>query len=114
MEKTEETQLKTERGHEVSVKFELVPADQKWVALMSGELNNAATYFSPFADVGQDTKNTMDGSIDKVGGTWQPWHYKRRLEMVKQHKLLIRIYYISKLLKASKFTDMINSRRTQP
>ena len=28
-----------------------------------------------------------------------------------QHKLLIRIYYISKLLKASKFTDMINLRQ---
>ena len=84
MEEMEETQLKTERGHEVSFKFELVPADQKWVALMSGELNNAATYFSSFADVSQDTKNTMDGSIDNVGGTWQPWDYKGRLEMVKK------------------------------
>ncbi len=84
MEEMEATHLKTERGHEVSFKFELVPADQKWVALMSGELNNAATYFSSFADVSKDTKNTMGGSIGKSGGTWQPWDYKGRLEIVKK------------------------------
>ena len=35
--------LKTERGHEVTFKLKLIPDDQKWVASMSGELNNAAT-----------------------------------------------------------------------
>ena len=32
------------KGHEIFCKFVLIPADKKWVASMSGELNNAATY----------------------------------------------------------------------
>ena len=45
MEEIEGKCLKTERGHEVTFKFKLIPVDQKWVASMSGDLNNAATYF---------------------------------------------------------------------
>ena len=63
--------------------FRFVPSDQKWFALVSGELNNAATY-SSFADVSQHTKNTMDGSTGKLDGTWQPWDYQGRIEMVKK------------------------------
>ena len=81
MEEIEEKCLKTERGHEVTFKLKLIPADQKWVASMSGELNNAATYFSSFANVSQDTKGTMGGCIGKhAKATWKPWSYNRRIE----------------------------------
>ena len=85
MEEIEGKCLKTERGHEVTFKLKLIPADQKWVASMSGELNNAATYFSSFANVSQDTKGTMGGCIGKhAKATWKPWSYNRRIEMVKK------------------------------
>ena len=75
--------LKTERGHEVTFKLKLFPADQKWVTSMSGELNNAATYFSSFANVSQDTKEIMGGCIGKhKQATWKPWSYND--EMVKR------------------------------
>ena len=35
----------------VTFSFELVPADMKWLASVSGELSNAAYYFSSFANV---------------------------------------------------------------
>ena len=76
---------KTERGYEVSFKLKLVPADQKWVASMSGELNNAATYFSSFANVNQDNKGTMGGSIgEHSNATWKPWNYDDRMKTVKK------------------------------
>lgn len=36
---------------EVKFVFQLVPCDQTWLACMVGELNNANTYFSSFANV---------------------------------------------------------------
>ena len=40
----------------VNVKFyfDLVPSDMKWIAFFAGELNNAACYFSTFANVSAD------------------------------------------------------------
>ena len=85
MEEIEGKCLKTEQGHEVTFKLKLIPANQKWVASMSGELNNAATYFSSFANVSQDTKGIMGGCIGKhAQATWKPWSYNDRMEMVKK------------------------------
>lgn len=65
-------------------KFELIPSDMKWVSSMSGELNNAATYFSPFANVSQSNKGTINGSIGGPRATWQPWDYNNRLKAVQK------------------------------
>jgi hypothetical protein len=52
---------------------------------MSGELNNAATYFSSFANVSQDTKKTMGGSIgNDSSATWKPWKYEDRINIAKK------------------------------
>ena len=81
MEKIDGKTFKTEKGHEVSFQFDLIPSDQKWVAYMSGELNNAATYFSSSADVNQTTKETRGGSIGKeTTAAWKPWDYQDRLK----------------------------------
>ena len=53
MEGVEGKQLTTEGGKQVVFKFELIPSDMKWMSSHSGELNNCATYFSPFANVNQ-------------------------------------------------------------
>lgn len=81
MEAIEGKKLKTNKGNEVVFIFELVPSDMKWVSSMSGELNNCATYFSPFANVSQETKKVVNGSIGGASATWQLWKYSDRLDV---------------------------------
>ena len=78
MEEVEGKQLPTERGKQVVFKFELIPSDMKWMSSHSGELNNCATYFSPFANVNQTSKRTIGGTIGGLEATWQPWDYTQR------------------------------------
>ena len=70
---------------QVTFSFELVPSDMKFLAFINGELNNAATYFSSFANVSKEDCTKLDG---KFGTTldcnWKPWPYKKRLDIAKQ------------------------------
>ena len=67
--------------------FELVPADMKWGATFSGELSNAAFYFSTFGNVNDDNKSTVGGSLgDDTNCTWKPWDYQSRLDVAKRVK----------------------------
>lgn len=84
MEEVENQLLTTEKGYQVKFVFKLIPSDMKWASSFSGELNNAATYFSPFANVSQSNKNTIFGSIGGSGATWQPWSYEKRLEVARK------------------------------
>ena len=84
MEEVEGKQLTTERGKQVVIKFELIPSDMKWMSSHSGELNNCATYFSPFANVNQTSKRTIGGTIGGLEATWQPWDYTKRLVMAER------------------------------
>ena len=69
----------------VTFSFELVPADMKWLASVSGELSNAAYYFSGFANVNNDNRHTVNGSFGpQPDTTWQPWKYKERLEVARK------------------------------
>ena len=43
-------------GISISFSFELIPADMKWLAFISGELPNSATYFSSFVNVSESDK----------------------------------------------------------
>ena len=64
------------------IKVSLFPADQKFHAHLAGELSNAATYPSTYADL----KKT-DLSMDKHGilpgqfGRWKPWDFEHRLKV---------------------------------
>ena len=84
MEEMEGKKLTTAKGHQVEFRFELIPADMKWASCMSGELNNCAVYFSPFANVNQTDKTTIGGSIGGDKATWHPWNYQKRLETAKK------------------------------
>lgn len=84
MKEMEGKQLTTEKGQKVEFRIELIPGDMKWVAWVSGELNNASTYFSPYANVNQTNKKTINGSIGGKDSTWQPWEYKSRCDKVKK------------------------------
>ena len=84
MEQMEGKSLTTQQGNQVVFKFVLIPADMKWMSSHSGELNNCATYFSSFANVNQANKATIGGTIGGPGATWQPWEYKKRLEVAEK------------------------------
>ena len=73
MELIEGVKLTTEQGHKVEFRIQLIPADMKWLSSMSGELNNCAMYFPPFANVNQTDKTTIGGLIGGPEATWQPW-----------------------------------------
>ena len=46
IEEVENKWLTTEKGYQVRFAIKLIPSDMKWASSFSGELNNAATYFS--------------------------------------------------------------------
>ena len=57
----------------------------KWLASFSGELSNAAYYFSSFANVNNDNKHTVNGTFGPQSDTtWQPWKYEKRLEVAEK------------------------------
>lgn len=80
MEKLENNTCTTPKANQVKFRFKLIPSDMKWISTFSGELNNAATDFSPFANVNQTNKNTIGGNHT----TWQPWSYNERLKIPKK------------------------------
>lgn len=61
---------------------ELIPSDMKWAATFSGELSNAAHFFSTFGNVSESDKFTLNGCLGPAETcTWKPWLYKDRLEV---------------------------------
>lgn len=67
----------THYGLEVS----LYPADQKFHAHLAGELNNAATYPSPYADLNKKHLASDQGIMPGNFNKWRPWGYTQRLEV---------------------------------
>ena len=75
------------KGNSCDVKFKIseLPNDMKMLAFLGGELSNAATYFSTFANVSTHSMSAIDGSFGSSGKeTWQPWKYKDRLSVAKK------------------------------
>ena len=50
-------------GKQVTFSFELVPSDMKFLSFINGELNNAATYFSSFANVSKEDCMSLQGKF---------------------------------------------------
>ena len=49
----------------------------KFTAFLNGELNNAATYFSSFANVCRADCTVLDGKFGTSPDcTWKPWVYE--------------------------------------
>lgn len=58
---------------------ELIPCDMKWAATFSGELSNAARFFSPYRTVSESNKCTVNGCLGPAETcTWKPWLYHDR------------------------------------
>ena len=62
--------------------MELIPSDMKWAATFSGELSNATRFFSPFGNVSESDKCTVNGCLGPAETcTWKPWLNQDRLEV---------------------------------
>lgn len=100
-------------NYKVKFSFELVPSDMKWASTYSGELANSAYYFSPFGNVNNDNKNTVNGSLGTESScTWQPWDYSFRLDMAakveKKKEELVNSNY-AESTKRNKLLDFIRN-----
>ena len=113
MEEVEGKQLTTPKGHRVTFKMKLIPCDMKWASSMSGELNNCAQYFSPFANVNQANKTTMDGSIGGPSDTWQEWKYEKRIETAKKVEALKAKLMDPSGKERGKVTQMISKEKSR-
>ena len=85
--KIEEIEKKTYTvsNKQVTFTFELIPSDMKFLAFLNGELNNAATYFSSFANVSKEDCFTLNGTFGPTNDCkWKPWSYKEKLRIAKQ------------------------------
>ena len=78
MREIEGKTLVTPQRKQVIFRFELIPADMKWMA------SHSATYFSSFANVNSTNKNTVGGAIGGRQQTWQPWDYDQRLKVTEK------------------------------
>ena len=57
-----------------------LPNDMKMLAFLAGELSNAATYFSTFANVNQQDSNDISKFISENDmKQWQPFTYQKRI-----------------------------------
>ncbi|XP_020910826.1 uncharacterized protein LOC110248623 [Exaiptasia diaphana] len=119
VEEIKEIEAKEYDVHGIKISFQcrLVPSDQKWMASMCGELNNAATYFSTFANVSKADIKTIDGKIGGDDCTWKTWAYDKRLKDADYVKLFKTKNKIPDGSKASnhrkKVTEYIASRKSR-
>ena len=75
------------KGNSVNVKFKIseLPNDMKMLAFLGGELSNAATYFSTFANVSTHSMSALDGSFGSSGKEkLEPWNYEDRVSVAKK------------------------------
>ena len=109
-----EKQSYTVAGYLVRFSVELIPSDMKWLSIMSGELNNAAYYFSPFGNVNEGNKSTTNGVLAKDSAcTWHPWDYGKRIKSAENVANKRESLNQSKLSDASKRNKLLNFIREQ-
>ena len=103
-------------GKEVTFSFELIPSDMKFLAFLNGELNNAATYFSSFANVSKQDCTTLNATFGtKPGCKWKPWPYEERLTIASQvEKFKEKMpSHLAASTKRNKITQFIASKKSR-
>ena len=94
--------------------LELIPADMKWLAFISGELPNSARYFSSFADVQISENVEMGHTFGGQDSHFKSWNYKDRLKVVKlveKHKTKLTKKQLAARTKVTEFIANQNSRQ---
>ena len=69
-------------GLHVTFKFKELSNEMKMLAISGGELSNAATYFSSFANVCQHDLTDLNGKFGyDPTCKWKPWSFKERIKV---------------------------------
>ncbi|XP_028404832.1 uncharacterized protein LOC114527403 [Dendronephthya gigantea] len=104
-------------GLSVTFSFEEIPNDMKMLAMLGGELNNAATYFSTFGNATLDNCRDVKGTFGKGPScTWKAWSYQDRIKTaaaVEKFKDSLKKKTVSDKTKRSKVTDFIAKRKSR-
>jgi hypothetical protein len=106
------------QGMQIKFECKLIPADQKWLAAMIGELNNAAIYSSSFGNVSKENLKTVGGTLGNGPDcTWKPWSFEQRIkdaQAVENFKKANNIAVSSNVKKnRAKVTSFIASRHSR-
>ena len=97
------------RNYTVQFSLKLFPSDMKFLASYSGELSNAAYYFSSFSDVNDGNKHITNGSLGpKPENTWHPWVFSERLEVAAAVNELKGKLSKTSLAESTKRTKVLN------
>ena len=104
-------------GVSVTFSFEELPNDMKMLAILGGELNNAASYFSSFGNVCQTDCCDLQGTFgNDVSCKWKPWVYCDRVKIaadVEKLKTTLKNRSIKDKGKRTKVTEFIAKRKSR-
>ena len=103
-------------GTDMKVEFKLceLPNDMKFLCFLAGELNNAATYFTTFANV---SKHDSRDHTKSFGNGWEPFSYKKRLQdsslVGNKRKSWEKLAETTRKSKINDFIKSLNSRQCE-
>ena len=104
-------------GIPVTFQFQELPNDMKMLAMLGGELSNAATYFSTFANVSKRDCTDLQASFGyDVACKWRPWSFDVRVKVsreVDKFKASLNAKPISDKRKRSKVTEFIAKSKSR-
>ena len=104
-------------GLQVTFKLQELPNDMKMLAMLAGEVSNAATYFSTFGNVSKKDCTEMKGTFgNSASCKWKPWAYNQRVNVatdVEALKSSLNTKHISDKAKRSKITDFIAKKNSR-
>lgn len=107
-------------GFHVTFNIEELPNDMKMLAMLGGELSNAATYFSTFANVSTTDSGDLKGTFGTGNDCkWKPWCYNDRISVAKKvadfkAKIEPSLAESTKRSKVTKYIAKQNSRQEFP
>ena len=104
-------------GLSVTFSFEEIPNDMKMLAMLGGELNNAATYFSSFGNATLENCRDVKGIFGcEPSCTWNAWSYQERIktvEAVEKFKESLSKKKVTGKTKRSKITEFIARKKSR-
>ena len=104
-------------GVHITFKLEELPNDMKMLAMLGGELSNAAKYFSTFANVSKMDYTDLKGSFGHDNSCkWKPWPYSKRVSIaqeVEKFKMSLNNKMLANKTKRSKITEFIAQKESR-
>ena len=94
-------------GNSYTFKFSLLPNDTKMVCTLLGELNNAATYPSPYADIHKS-------NIIQINSKYHPWKFKERMKKAAQVEKYKKEHPKISRTKLTEYIASLHSRQEYP